>query len=77
MDPSYEPVSCDFHDQLESYATLRQPCTITYRDDDNHEVNTQALIKDVYTESGAEYVKLEDETVIRLDQLTQVEPANA
>ncbi|MBD2018752.1 hypothetical protein H6F43_00960 [Leptolyngbya sp. FACHB-36] len=69
---SYTPVSCDFHDELEAIATLRQSCQIVYRDSANETVEAQSRIVDVYAKDHADYVKLEDGTVIRLDLVVSV-----
>lgn len=68
LDP-YEPVSCNFHDQLEERAVLRRPTTITYRSDDGGKLAVTSVIEDVYTHEGAEYVRLREGTRIRLDRI--------
>lgn len=66
----YQPVSCDFHDQLEAIATLHQPCDISYRQtDDGKVIDIRDRIVDVYTTHEAEMLKLADGTTIRLDQI--------
>lgn len=77
MEAPYNPIDCDFHDQLLSYATLRRRCNVTYRDDRGQAASAESLIQDVYTRDDAEYMKLENGTVIRLDRLMTVEPAQA
>ena len=74
MEAPYQPISCGLHDQLLAHATLRRNCTISYRDDMGQLQKTESLIQDVYTRDGAEYMKLEDGTIIRLDRLVQIEP---
>ncbi|PSB21312.1 hypothetical protein C7B65_05120 [Phormidesmis priestleyi ULC007] len=66
---AYTPVSCDFHDELEAIATLRQTCRITYRTEANVTDEIEGRIADVYAANYADYVKLEDGTVIRLDHI--------
>jgi Rho-binding antiterminator len=74
-DLSYTPISCDFHDHLLAYATLRRICAITYTTETGDQVETQDRIVDVYTQSGEEFLKLQGGTVIRLDHLIRVDPA--
>jgi len=69
---AYTPVSCDFSDELESLATLRQGCRILYHDDANREVEAQGLIVDIYAANHADYLKLEDGTEIRLDRIVSM-----
>lgn len=69
---SYEPVNCDFHDQLEALATLHQDCQVTYRDQSGQSVEVQTHIVDVYTKDHAEFCKIQDGTEIRLDRILAV-----
>ena len=69
---AYTPVSCTFHDELEAIATMRQPCRIVYRTEAGTPAEISGRIVDVYAAHRAEYVKLEDGTIIRLDQITSV-----
>ncbi len=70
---AYTPVSCDFSDELESLATLRQKCRIVYHNDADKEVEAQGLIVDIYAANHADYLKLEDGTEIRLDRIVSVD----
>lgn len=69
---AYTPVSCDFHDELEAIATLRQTCQLVYRTEDSAITEISGRIVDVYAANHADYVKLEDGTVIRLDRIVSV-----
>ncbi|NJR38557.1 MAG: hypothetical protein HC781_06530 [Leptolyngbyaceae cyanobacterium CSU_1_4] len=69
---SYTPVSCDFQDELEAIATLRQTCRIVYRSEENSTREVEGRIVDIYAANHADYVKLEDDTVIRLDQIISI-----
>lgn len=61
----------DFYDELEGAATLNQSCEITYNDTGGQEQKVISQVKDLYTEDGMEYVRLENQT-IRLDSITSV-----
>lgn len=69
---AYRLVACSFHDELEAWATLRQTCQIIYRDVEGTEQTVTSKIIDVYTADRAEFIKLQDGTVIRLDHLIAV-----
>ncbi|BAY43722.1 hypothetical protein SAMD00079811_13030 [Scytonema sp. HK-05] len=69
---AYIPVSCDFHDELEALATLRQECRIVYSNAANELVEVQGLIVDVYAANKADFLKLKDGTEIRLDKIVSV-----
>lgn len=68
----YRLVSCDFHDQLEALATLRQECQITYRDESNQTIEVRDRIVDIYAENHADFLKLKNGIIIRLDQIISV-----
>lgn len=71
----YRPIACGLHDVLEAAAVRRSLCRIRARTeagDDVTEVTVRIL--DVYTESGAEYVDLDDGSTLRLDRLITVDP---
>jgi Rho-binding antiterminator len=65
-------VDCDFHDELEALATLRQQCWIVYRNAVDEEVEVQDRIVDVYAANKADFLRLKDGTEIRLDRIISV-----
>ncbi|MGB7085785.1 MAG: hypothetical protein WBD47_09530 [Phormidesmis sp.] len=68
----YIPVSCGLHDKLEAIATLHRISQIKYEDDAGNTLKTESKIVDIYAKDGADYCKLEDGTIIRLDRLEAV-----
>jgi Rho-binding antiterminator len=73
MMSDYTPVSCDLHDKLEAIATLHRTSQITYRNEADETVKVESKIVDIYAHEGADYCKLENDTVIRLDRLDALE----
>lgn len=71
-DERYEPIDCGFHDQLEELATLKLPTEIKYRKEEGDTSITHDVIEDVYSQDGAEYVRLKGGDVIRLDQILRI-----
>lgn len=69
---NYTPVSCDLYDKLEAMATLHRTGKITYRSEAEDSIETTDTIADIYAKDGADYCKLSQGTVIRLDQLTAI-----
>jgi transcriptional antiterminator Rof (Rho-off) len=70
-DSGYQPIPCDFHDQLEEAATLRRKVKLTL-DSGEH----TGLIRDIYTTGEKEeFLRLDDGTDIRLDRIQAVEAA--
>ncbi len=68
----YKPVDCDFEDKLEAIATLHRTANITYQGEDNNSTTIESEIVDIYADSGADYCKLKDGTVIRLDKIKAI-----
>lgn len=69
----YNPISCNFYDELEARATLRRPCTIQYREGGHAHTLTGAVVADLYVRDGVEYMQLESGRTIRLDRLIAVD----
>lgn len=66
----YKNISCSYYDQLEAYATQKTHCAVIYND--GEERSESGIIVDVYAQNGAEYLKLDNGTVIRLDHLISI-----
>ena len=67
----YQNISCSYYDQLEAYATKKTHCSVIYNADDL-EKTSNGIIVDLFTKDGAEYLKLNNGIVIRLDQLISI-----
>ncbi len=67
------PVSCDLNDRLSEIATLKHQCTITYRNEKNEFTKVGGRIVALYAAEGADWCRLSDETVIRLDKIEEFE----
>jgi Rho-binding antiterminator len=72
MTEKYEPVSCDYHDQLEAAAVKKQNVELEFQAQGVVQ-RERGKIADVYSADGAEFVKLEADqgssVRIRLDQI--------
>lgn len=66
----YQNISCSYYDQLEAFATRKTECVIVYND--GSEKNETGVIVDLFAHDGAEYLKLNNGTVIRLDHLVSI-----
>lgn len=67
----YQPISCDYHDQLEAAAVSQKEVELEF-DAQGVRQRERGKIKDVYTDSGAEFVKFEADNgslELRLDQI--------
>lgn len=70
---NYQPINCDFYDELEARATLRRSCHIEFRDVSGQNQSIEAVIKDLYIRSKVEYMLLSTGLEIRLDRLVSVD----
>ncbi len=71
MQTDYQPISCDFHSELELFALRHRPVEIIYRQDDAVSTIYEA-IQDLFTRNGEEFLLLPNGNEIRLDQLISV-----
>jgi Rho-binding antiterminator len=70
----YAPISCDFYDWIEHYATKKEWVTIKYKDAQGEEQTVQRLILTTLTQVDGEYLLLNaDLPPIRLDRLISIE----
>ncbi len=70
-DDHYEPVSCDYHDQLEAAAMHKRDVELEF-DLDGVAQRERGRVEDVFTSNGAEYVRFrahEGPLDIRLDRI--------
>jgi Rho-binding antiterminator len=69
MDQPYIPIDCERHDELLALATLRRPCTLEVDSAEGARARLEGVIEDVYTETGAEYLRLRGGPTVRLDRI--------
>ncbi|MDA0709547.1 MAG: hypothetical protein O3B73_04970 [bacterium] len=67
----YFPISCSLYDELESAATLRNPCNVVLCVDGETRSLT-GRITDLYSRHGVEYLLLDGLVEIRLDGIHYV-----
>lgn len=71
----YEPIDCSVHDRLEHFAVRRTVLSVSFSSPDGTEQDRNGRIADLYAREGAEYMRLDDGTEVRLDRLREVRPA--
>lgn len=69
----YTPVNSKLYDRLRATATMKQECHISYRNENNEPTEVRGSIVDVYAAEGAEWCKLNDDTLVRLDKIESFE----
>ena len=67
----YRPIDCRFYDKLELWAMHKDPVVVFYYDNEVMQMNT-GTIKDIYSRQKVEYLLMEDDTEIRLDEIISV-----
>lgn len=70
--PPYRIVSCSFRDVVEAAATLRTECSIVIWNEQDAEETLTGVIRDVYTQKGAEYLVMNGGKTIRLDRIASL-----
>ena len=71
----YVPISCTFHDLLESHAISRKQVDICFRDSNGDAQRCSATITDVFARDGADYLVLSTGETLRIDRLIEVDGA--
>jgi len=74
MKEKYIPINCDFYDEIEILAMRKNKCKIVYRDkEDKVQTLVDVIINDVYAKNKEEFLIINNELKIRLDQLISID----
>jgi Rho-binding antiterminator len=68
----YHPISCEFHDLLESLATTRERVRIELSNEEGEIQGRTVAITDVYARNGEEFIVTSTGQIVRLDRLVAV-----
>lgn len=68
----YRPINCGFHEWLLHFATKAQPVDLELVSEKGELITRNAVIKDVFTQEGAEFVLLDNEEIFRLDYIRRL-----
>ena len=68
----YQPINCQYYDVLELYASRKESCEISFFENGKSVKTVKSTIEDIFTKDKAEFLKLKDGTIIRLDQIIGV-----
>lgn len=69
----YQCVSCAFYDRLEVLATYYKKVFLVYEDEQGNIQQIETAFKNFKTIDKAEFVVLEDNSLVRLDKIKEVE----
>ncbi len=74
MRDDYQSIACRLYDELGLRMLRGTPCVLVIDTEEGAET-IETVIQDVFSEGEAEYVRLDDDTRIRLDRIQRVEDA--
>lgn len=69
----YQPISCDFYDELEAYATQKRVVTVEFETPDGYMRHCEVRIVNLETRNKEEFVHLDNGLEIRLDFIHSVD----
>lgn len=69
---TYQPINCEFHDAIESYATRRETVDIVVVDSAEVSRSIRTVVCDVYSRNGEEFLLTDCGERIRLDKLKSI-----
>jgi Rho-binding antiterminator len=72
MKTNYQPISCDFYDELEALAVKVLDCEVVFLDENKQEQTIQTKIETFFIKEKAEFMQVSGFPPIRLDKLVRV-----
>ena len=66
---TYKPVSCDLSDELEAISIQKKSVNLKVQEENGETTWKKGQIADLFAKDHADYLKLVDGTVIRLDKI--------
>lgn len=75
INDAYRPIACSVHDRIQHWAVRRALLDVQWLDEEGAVREARASIDDVYTQGGAEWLRLDEGSVIRLDRLLRFSPS--
>ena len=69
---TYQPINCEFHDAIESYATRRESVDIVVEDPAENRRSIRTVVCDVYSRNGEEFLLTDAGERIRLDKVKSI-----
>lgn len=70
---SYQPVDCDFTDELEHVSVLKIAVTVKHWTDDGKLISSQGLITNIITENKEEHLVISNRDRVRLDRIFEIQ----
>jgi len=73
MSKKYQPINCNFYDELELLAVRQKTCKIIYHNEQAEVLERMDIIVDFKIKDHAEYMLLKSGESIRLDRLVSAD----
>ena len=73
MTAPYQPIACALYDAFEAAATHARVVRLEVTGEDGVRRTVDTRIRDLFTQDGVEYARLDDGTAVRLDRLAIVD----
>lgn len=70
---TYQPINCEFHDVLESYATTRKMVDILLQDPVDINRTIRTVVCDIFSRNGEEFLVTDKGEEIRLDKVKSLD----
>lgn len=73
MNEKYIPIACETYDLIEQLIIKKTPFSLKYYNDEHEEVTFTAIAVDVFSNDGAEFLKLDSGLILRLDKIKSID----
>ena len=73
MNKEYKPIACGLYDALELRALRKQIVKLTFQNDNKENKIIECIISDLFSKDKIEFLKTDDEIVIRLDDILELD----
>jgi Rho-binding antiterminator len=73
MDREYKPIACGLYDELELRALRKNKINLVFRNSLNEVEIIDCVIADLFSKNKVEYLKTDDGTIIRLDEIIELD----
>ena len=68
----YRPISCAFYDLILSFSQAKKVVRIVYYTPEQKQISIDAIIEDVYSKEGEEFLRVRNDHLIRLDYILSI-----
>ncbi|HRI48234.1 MAG TPA: hypothetical protein PK559_14095, partial [Ignavibacteriaceae bacterium] len=73
VNEKYIPIACGTYDLIEQLIIKKTSFSLEYYNDEHEEIISEAVAVDVFSNDGAEFLKLESGLILRLDKIISID----